>query len=747
MEVLIILAVIYVLFVIIKKSNNSKRPSNNTNKSWQVESPSNSSHQITAKQNFEDNEGLASFTISFGTKETESRNTKPAEWISPGTLIKIKDTTITGGFFYFGGRLKSIDGYGTDAALIDDFLDVRSERMDYTDDSLGYWPKYSTISSKCRGAFLDWLESGRENPTAQLGYVFIYFYGLERRVLVDSQKGQVLDQEFQQIFAEIQRLQDIYGTSNSFKNYSTRLMEAMCILRPTVVTIDADTLSHRYDALLFSYLLAKTVKAEAAIPAELALMWIKSSPFFSLKTPARRCKYEFNALFKIKYTEKFGDGMVVKPNKTPLKLYYQSASSTLRGIELSQEDLPDPSGLKGPINKLIPIADACMLALDPYSRYLGRKDSSRNDLDAIMLLPDELANDMTSPVIAKFKQLAHLIVAQNDGITSVTDFWRYVDSNPPAKLNKKEAELMANIAAKAGYGIAPDINIHHAMPSLDGKVILFTVGHEKGFVPSKAFNEVGMALRLGAMVANADGSVDELEYSVLGALIDNDPKLNVTEKRSLHAYLKWRLNSPSDAVGLKARIEKLGSAEKDFVSHILVSVALADGKIDSDEIKQLEKLYTTLGLDRTRVTSDIHVQSSSNMHVEPLQTLNISKQDSSFKLNEELINLHESQTKDVQSMLHSIFASDEQDTMDPIIDEHEGIDASLDKVHKLLLEKLIEQETWPRQAVEDICQSLGLMVDGAIETINDWSYEIYDTPIFEDEGDIMVDQEIVAELK
>lgn len=753
MEFLIGIFVIYVIYLLIKHDPKKKIKKNNDDRAtYSANSYTGPKlkNRISAKSIDEDDDGLANFTISFGNDEVESKNNTQARWISPSETIKVKNYTISGGFLYFGGRLRSLDNWGIDASLVDDFLEVRPQTMLYMDDSLGYWPKYNSISSKARGAFLDWLSSDRSNPDAPLGYVFIYFYGLERRVLVDAQKNEVDNTEFQQIFAEITRLKQIYGSSNSFSNYSTRLQEAMCILRPTVVSLDSDAISDRYDALLFRYLLAKTVKAEMPIPAELARLWLQSSDVYKLKTPARRCREYFKKLFDIKYSEKFGNGLIVKPNKTPLRLQYQTASSTLRGVGINAEDLPDPSGLKGPLNKLIPIADECTEALEAYSRYLGKSDTSPEDLAATMLLPDELVSDSSSPVIANFKRWASIVISENDGIATVGDFWKQAGTEPLSKLNKKDAELMSNLASKAGIGIAPDINFHHAKPSLDGKIILFATGHEKGFKPSQAFNEVGMTLRLGAMVANSDGEVDESEKSMLQSLINDDPKLSITEKRSLHAYLNWRLITPADAAGLKARIEKLGENEKAFVSRILVGVALADGKIDSDEIKQLEKLYNSLGLERSRVTADIHDQSSS--HSSTLKaaphSVNTENKNHGRGLDEELLKLHQKQTEDVQSMLHSIFADEEIEKESEVeSNDVQPENDSLDKKHRSLLDELVTQNIWPRQAVEDLCSKHGLFVDGAIEHINDWSFDVFDAPILEDEGDILVDQELLKELQ
>jgi hypothetical protein len=173
---------------------------------------------------------FATFTIYSGQQEAKSKNRTTGIWVPLANVVSIKNYIFNRGGIYCGGRLPSLDGYGTEASLIDDSLSVTSESMEYKDESLGYWPKYITISDRCRGAFLSWLASERSNPSVPLGYVFIYFYGLERRVVVDSIQSNVQDDEFRSIFEEIIRLQKIYGRSGSFRSYSNRLLEIMCLL-------------------------------------------------------------------------------------------------------------------------------------------------------------------------------------------------------------------------------------------------------------------------------------------------------------------------------------------------------------------------------------------------------------------------------------------------------------------------------------------------------------------------------------
>jgi tellurite resistance protein len=742
----------YVIKAIAASSKQQDLKTNQSSSENEIHVTMTTSNRVVVSSNHDDDD-LTTFSISYGDNEEKSKNKTPGKWIRPGESITIKGQTFSSGNFYFGGKLSSLDGYGTEASLVDDSLKVENKPSSFEDESLGYWPKFISLTPKGRGAFLSWLSGDRSDPEIPLGYVFIYFYGLERRVTVDSIKQTVDDTEFKSLFDEILRLKGIYGSSRSFSNYSTRLLEFMCLLRPRVVSHPELEKTPQRDSLLFKHRLATTVSEEKPVFAELALAWIRFYPDYNLKKPARRCSYEFNQMFTRLYSEKYGDGIVVKPNKTRLKIEYYPASSSLHGISFPQQDLPDPSNLKGPVNKLIAIADECTAELDAYSRYLAKPDTSRTDIEAVLLLPDELSDIGSTLGLGKFKKWADDAISTKNGLVNLEEFWTYTKSPLPSKINKKEAELIQNLAQKAGYGIAPDTRYHHAKTSVDGMLVLFPKGHGKYFEPSKAFSEMGMALRLGAMVATIDSHVDQAELNLLAQLIDHDTNLSPTEKRSLHAYLAWRLNTPSNATGLKARVRLLGKAEKAAVSRILVGIAMADGKIDPEEIKQLEKLYTLLGLDKALVTGDIHGMSSSNasLPLSSTQSETNAPTSTSFQLDESILAIHESETKDVQSMLGAIFMEDEPAgesnetaTNTTAVEEESGID----KKHYSLFESLIRKNRWSREEVEALCRDLGLMVNGALETINDWSFDKVDAAVLEEDGDaIYIDQEIVEEIE
>ncbi len=105
---------------------------------------------------------------------------KPAKWYESGQSINVQGYNISDGMIYVGETLLDSYGYENDACLINPQLKVSPAEPWEAGYGLGYWLQYGSISAKCRGAYLKWLANGRSEPKANIGYVFLFFYGLER---------------------------------------------------------------------------------------------------------------------------------------------------------------------------------------------------------------------------------------------------------------------------------------------------------------------------------------------------------------------------------------------------------------------------------------------------------------------------------------------------------------------------------------------------------------------------------------
>jgi len=743
MEILVGLVIVYVIYRMAKGGKKSKKPPQIPEVTLRVEVSSS---------------GGRSSNYEGGRRSRPSG--KPARWVGLGEAMNIQGHSISSGLFYLGDSLPDSYGYSNDACLINPKLKALPREPWQGGDEMGYWPQYSEISPKCRGAYLSWLAGGRSEPEAYIGYVFLFFYGLERRLFIDGQKAGISDQERLEVVNEVRRLLSLYGDNRSFKGYASNFLAMEWVLyqsdKPVPEYMD---FSDRYCSEPFQVVLAKQVVEQKPVPAEMALQWMMLHPEFGLRTPARRCAEEFRTLFLNQYAEKYGEGLIVKPNKTPLRLEYRAASSSLRGdLNLKVPELPNPFILKAPVNKISAIAEECTDKLEAYSRFLGRKGNDPTSLAALALLPKELIGKSSNAQQAT-GNLAK-ICEHGPGLISVETLYGYFGEALPAKLSKKDSENLSALVEAMGFGLAPDVRFHGIKPNPDGRVVISRKGHGIDFRPSKEFRTVGSILRLGAMVSQIDDDLSPAEEGVLTSLVKDNRELTNIEKDSLLAFLYWSLRTPQGVAGLKQGLAELSKEEKTAISHILVTVAHADGRIDPKEVKQLEKLYTTLGLDKKQVTNDLHSLAAAN------EPVTVSRRDDEasfsipgspgkpapgFQLNEELIRIREAETHQVRGVLESIFTEPEEEE---IVTEASSVGAvgentllnSLDEAHQDLFHQLIGQETWERSKLHEMCEKLGLMVDGAMEVINEWAFENVNAPLIEDGEPVYIDLELAKEI-
>jgi len=678
-------------------------------------------------------------------------------WVSVDDHVRAGGLEIKGGFFYFGHKLKSIDGYATESSLVDPSLPIEDMPMNYQDESLGYWPSYSSISSRCRGAYLKWLASDRTNPNVPLGYVFIYLYGLERRVVVDNPEsnmsGQVIKceaNELIQIFHEVLRLRDIYGSSSSFYRYSTNLLELVCIFasrqgKELDLEIEDSIISY-----LFRYKVALEVYNDRPLPSSLAFSWINNHPEYRLKTPARRCFPLFKKLFLLKYQQQFGEGLKITPNKTPLRITPVMASKSLRGIQSIKFDLPDAAIMSGPFKKLLEIAELCNQELEPYIRYLGKAGSTEDDIAGLLLLPDLFYESVQLERVVRLKDWLVDHSVRNSTV-EIAALWQQIGLSIPTKFNKGENDLIVRLMDKLEIGFAPDPRFHHSKIQSEDVITVYSFESPESRLKtaSKAFNELLLLLKLGAIIARADGSVGDDEREFLLSLLKTDPFISEAERKSLEAFIHWQLVTPSNLSAIKSKLENVPQTEKTAICNVMISLVLADGKVEAKEIEQLESIYVALGLDKSTVSSDIHRVATSKAGISQASDKH------EVELDDVVLMLHESETKDVQAMLHAIFTEDE-----PATNEVETVVAtnvndnltpatpmsSLQPQYRELVEKLLERPEWLRKDFKALCDSYSLMVNDVVEVVNDWAYDLVSAPLLEEDHDFKVEQEIADEI-
>ncbi len=169
-----------------------------------------------------------------------------------------------------------------------------------------------------RAVYLAWLTGGRRRAGIQIGYVFVFFYGLERRVLLDIQHDTSLESELPAIRTEVSALLDRYGEpSNSFTEYANTLLGIIDVLiaRGSDAPLPPPQLRPDRFAIPESLRLELGRRALNGTPisADLALAWAWYLPDVTPRTPAVRCPEEFARLFAVRFGQAFPNGLVLRP--------------------------------------------------------------------------------------------------------------------------------------------------------------------------------------------------------------------------------------------------------------------------------------------------------------------------------------------------------------------------------------------------------------------------------------------------
>jgi len=691
---------------------------------------------------------------SFGgvlTELTDSDHIRASRqaWVPPGESMEVSGVRITSGMIYVGRDLPAIDGWsGADAALVNPELPVSRGNQSSGGADLGYWPSYAEISSSDRAAYLAWLASGRRDPKAPLGYVFLFFYGLERRVLFDFIQDARVREELPGIQHELEALMRVYGGDGSFASYGRGLLGIVRTLRGVLIADSADPPrenAHWALPLEVSVPIGELVKRGDPIPARWAHSWAVCSPGIGLRTPAKRCPREFGELFRIRYREKFGDGIKIREPKSRLRLDYRAASrglsSSLPEIDL---DLPDVGALSGPQKKLQALVDQAQDELDKYSRYVGRHDD-RASVAAQALLPAELVGLKENEGTIALRELLEAAIPDGEeiGSVSVSDLVELFPTEKPGTLYKNEARTLCHLIRKMGFGIEPDTA--KGGQNL-GKSEIATIYRLPDRVTEGApwSDAARLLLQLGSAVAASDDSITQEEERALETQLENALSLDEMQRLRFRAHLRWSLTHPASMRGVRKKTEGMSEREREMIAHAALVIAGADGQIDPGEMKSLVKIYDVLGFPEERLYKEVHEIALTDPDEGPVTVADgqefrefeipsrveeATAADGPKPIRLDLTKVEQiSQDSKVASeLLASVFQDEDEEPAETTSTTIGGLDGT----HSALFQKVVGRSRWGEEEFSALIEAHGLLVSGAIEVLNEAAFEKCGEPLIE----------------
>jgi uncharacterized tellurite resistance protein B-like protein len=694
-----------------------------------------------------DDETLTSVTIAENSDATghsikPPRNVSPSSvaWIPPGLTVEIGDVSISGGMFYIGDVHRS-SPRSIEACVIDPRADLADMGANPVTALGSKELSYGTLTGEQRRTYLEWLGSDRKKSEIHTGYLFFYLYGLERRVLVDGAAGKVSESEFTDIARELRRLLNI-DANYSWQKHLRNLLESVGLM--------SSRNGKMYDkpaprGMAIGYQVPMDVRvafAQAAVdkhpvPADWALAWAKMDPLLVRRAAVTRCPEEFDKVFVRKYAERFKNGMLLSVNRTTLEVRPDPAFCALRNLPVPGflVGLPDIGAINGPRGRLQSLMNESASALDSYSRYLGRFPGAAGTLDATLMLPIELWPDaMQQALDALRDELAQeeIRVSTFDEILGRFKF--------TGNVTRDKMTAFCTVLSKSGIAIEPDVRLGARTPKPGDSLALFATSASVDVPPADdAYSVATVMIDLAATVAVADGNASDAGISVIETQVDIWPQFPEGLKLRLKARSRVQFAQRVSIAGFRKRIEALASEARQDLALLLVQVANADGVVSREKVKALEKVYRMMDIDTQRLYSALH------------RDAGIAKPAASFTLDPARIAALKHETARVSAILADVFIEEPHvalaATAAPAAPEPEQAPLiGLDGAHSNFLRLLVTRVSWTRAELEEAATKLDLMLDGAMEQVNEAALDNWDEPLTDGDDPVEINQELAQRL-
>ncbi|MET7397135.1 TerB N-terminal domain-containing protein [Dactylosporangium sp. NPDC005572] len=688
-----------------------------------------------------------------------------AVWVPPGQVLNVAGHRIPGGMFYTGRGLRDARG-GSEPALIDPGLPVDPARPDWDGSNLPYWPSYATIPPGARAAYLAWLADGRRYPRAPIGYVFLFFYGLERRVLSDLKHDGTVRYELATIAVEVRRLLGIYGESRSFRSYATDFLTVLDLVGdgsgsitvpdeppPAVGDCWSPPIALRIGLGCFA-------RDGEPVPVEWARTWAWFHPSIYARTPQERCPDEFRELFAIRYAERFGAGIVLGAGGRQLTSEYDPASAGIGKVTVrmrAPDVLEEPSASA----RLRDLVGSVTNDLDAYSRWVGRNPDKRGSFAEAALLPGELLAGRAGQV-APLRDWCEENVER--GVIDAADLLRFWGPVTPGKATKAESVGLVQLLGRLGFGVEPDVRM--GGPTLaEGPAVLFRCGPDAPASARPPYLAVTLLLHLAVAVSQADGEVSAAEHEHLVGHVRQAFQLTAAETDRLAAHTRWLTATGVKLTGLKRRLAGLDAATKRDIAEFAVSVAAVDGVVSPGEVATLTKIYKLLDLDGGDVFGRLHdavsgpvvVRERAPVDDEHLLPPRPARRPASpmtrtgFALDDAAIAAKLADTASVSALLATIFVEDEPqdaapgkpaDPPQPAVAAVDGLDAA----HSRLIRLLAAKPSWSRLEFDRLAAECGLLPAGALDVLNEAALDRLGDTVVDGDETLDVNTEILEGL-
>lgn len=635
-------------------------------------------------------------------------------WVKSHERIEINGISICGPTFYFGSDLKNSNGY-PEPSLINPLMRASST---IDDASYAVDPSYIKFTPYQRHKYLEWLASNcvYKAPNA---FVFLYFYGLERRALLDGMHDVEILKE---VKPEIERLSNTYSVISVYA-------EPLLLHIDTLIA-DGSTLEE-LDVKNALYVAGRYTAQKLPVPTSLI------APIILNTNSVRKSKYisVCPELVQKVITFLYGDELAMERCFTYKNIEYKPVSSGLRGIPfVSTSKALELLTSRSNINKLQDIATAVSDSLEEYAKYLLKNPTHRNTLEANLMLPVYLYPESLRITLKNLKYETdgyHLVDMPLETLLS--------SLNSDGSISKDKYTRILSALNYESVGLYPDM--FKTGMDLKAPVILYSL--DKNQVANKKDLELAeLFIDLIAWSSSKDTHFEDSHVFEQITKFD----IGANECKYLAASAKFKCLNNKNPSGLKQKLKELSEQERTKIADLFVTLAKYSDSIEAADIKQLESVFKLLDLEQTALYSALHSDDAQQVSDNKASGLDMAK-----------IKALQKETSEVASLLHAVFNSEDNQDATPSIVCQENVLVTtplsdqktyigLSVKASMLLEIIRTDKVWKKDALKVHADELGLMIDGVIEQINDACFDAFDDPLIDGDEVLEINQDLLEKV-
>ncbi len=531
-------------------------------------------------------------------------------WIPKGQTIEIAGRKIPGMVYFGRPQLDSgsKESHNLSKFYINPELKVADNSNSSSTEFYSEEFAYDQITPLDRANYLDWLASGRFDPSYSDEYMVLYFLGLEWAYFDKS----ITEEEHNNISIEIQRLFAFYH-NGEFSNILSNIMEFIVNQNYYLELFNAeDCFDHPDRRKLYYHEGGIKVLNNEPLQAPHVDTILKIKEIEFIEGVRKICPYVFEQHFKAKFDEEFPRGLSIeKPEKyidNPYKSIYLNLQINEK-VKFMGKEVPDILYSDELLSIAEKIGTKVANELKPYCDEIEKNVQNITSNEKLEFLPEP--NQVS--VNSKFDQIVQDWVAkvlQKPDKFTVENLALFTDFESLSEDDIAPWLRIVVALERIGYGITPELGLYLYNLGPHSRVSLFKLEStpEDRQKSSGQYHSVVFSFVIGIMLAIIDDkTIDDKYLLLLSNRISAMKGLTEYETELLIANLEDLQHSDVDPFYMLKFFSDGIFVDREFVRESLKLFVKGGESVTKKNVMIILTVYKTLELDPREIISDLNL--------------------------------------------------------------------------------------------------------------------------------------------